>query len=314
MATREIPLASRAAPGVGPGASALHEAVVATLAYADVFDHPLTAAEVHRDLVAVRASPAQVRRALSGIPGLSCRDGYYALPGRQATVAIRLQRAAAAAGLWSRALRWGRALAALPLVRMVAITGALAVDSVDPGADIDYLVVAAAGRVWVCRALVTALARLVSLRGAALCPNYLISEDALVIALHNLYTAHELVQMVPVAGPATFLRMLEANRWIGELLPNAGALPTARVEPGPVGGALARLVEAALHGRLGDALEARLQRWQSARLRRKIDAGRLGGHEASFGADGYKGHFDAHGERIMAAWEARVLELRWTLT
>jgi hypothetical protein len=303
-------IAARAAESRDPMARAVADAVLATLAYADVFDYPLTAEEVHRDLVAVRTTPEQVATALRSVPGLRCTNGYYALPGREATVATRGRRTAAAAALWPRALRWARALAALPFVRMVAVTGALAVENVDPGADIDYLVVVAAGRVWVCRALVTAIARLASLRGAALCPNYLLSVDALAIPLRNLYTAHELLQMVPVAGEATYSRMLEANRWTAAFLPNVHPSRPPGEGPGPVGGALARLAETALRGRLGNALELRLRRLQTGRLRRKIAAGRLGGREASFGADGYKGHFDAHGARITEAWTARVRELR----
>jgi len=303
-------LAPGAARGGDPQARVVADAVLATLAYADVFDYPLTAQEVHRDLVAVRATLEQVAAALASVPELRCTDGYYALPGREGIVATRRRRAAAAAALWPRARRWARALAALPFVRMVAVTGALAVENVDAGADIDYLVVVAAGRVWVCRALVTALARLASLRGAALCPNYLLSVDALAIPLRSLYTAHELLQMVPVAGQATCATMLEANRWIAGFLPNAYPARAPEEEPGPVGGALARLAEATLRGRLGNALEVRLQRLQTARLRRKIAAGQLGGREASFGADGYKGHFDAHGERITRAWTARVRDLR----
>ena len=302
--------APHSARGGDPHARAVADAVLATLAYADVFDYPLTAKEVHRDLVAVRATPEQVAAALASVPALQCTDGYYALPGREATVAARRRRAAAAAALWPRAQRWARVLAALPFVRMVAVTGALSVENVEAGADIDYLVVVAAGRLWVCRALVTALARLASVRGAALCPNYLLSVDTLAIPLRSLYTAHELLQMVPLAGQATYSRMLDANRWIAGFLPNAYPARAPAEGPGPVGGTLARLAEAALRGRLGNALEVRLQRLQIARLRRKIATGQLGGREASFGADGYKGHFDAHGERITRAWTARVQALR----
>ena len=313
MATNPYPTARRVEPTPESGRRALERAVVATLAYADVFGHALTATEVHRHLIAVRATPTQVRAALAQVGGLSRGNGYYALPGRQAVVATRLRRAATAARLWPRALRWGRALAALPFVRMVAVTGALAVDCVEQGADVDFLIVAATGRVWVCRALVVALARVVSLRGAALCPNYLLSEDALEIPVRSLYTAHELVQMVLIAGRPTFLKMIHANPWVAEFLPNANAAHTVPDDARLVGGALTRLAETPLCGKFGDLLESRLRLWQSARLRRKIEAGQLGGREASFGADGYKGHFDAHGEQIMASWEARLHELRGPL-
>jgi hypothetical protein len=291
----------------------LPRALLATLAYADLFDHPLTAAEVHRHLVAAHATLEEVTEALHRAPRLvrrTTRSGrFFTLAGREAIVEVREQREASAARLWPRARRWGRVFGALPFVRMVAVTGALAVDAVEPGADIDYLVVATTGRVWLCRALVTALARAARSAGTLLCPNYVLSERALGLAERTLYTAHELVQMVPLAGRETWERMREANPWVATFLPNAGEVPSTSVTPRPVGGTLAHLGEAALRGRIGDRLEVGLARWQASRLRRKINRGDLSGREAAFGADGYKGHFDAHGARILAAWETRLRQL-----
>jgi hypothetical protein len=111
--------------------------------------------------------------------------------------------------------------------------------------------------------------------------------------------------MVPLAGPETWRRLCEANAWVADLLPNAGWTPSS-VPVRPVGGALARLLERVLRGRFGDRLEAALTRWQVSHLTGKIERGRLSIGEAAFGADGYKGHFDAHGFHILNAWRERL--------
>jgi hypothetical protein len=295
------------------GSTDLAGAVLATLAYADLFDHPLSAEEVHRQLVAVRATPEEVAEVLQTSPRIvrstSQSGGLFTLAGRDAIVEARRWREASAVRAWPQARRWGRALAALPYVRMVAVTGALAVDAVDPDADIDYLVVSTTGRVWTCRALVTALARVAGSAGIRLCPNYVLAERALALAERTLYTAHEMVQMVPLAGPETWQRMRDANHWVGTFLPNSLPLAPPPVSPRPVGGALARLAETALRGRAGDRLETALAHWQASRLQGKLSRGELSSGEAAFDADGYKGHFDGHGTRILAAWETRLRQL-----
>ncbi len=294
------------------GASAdpfLVRAVLDTLAYADIFAHPLTAEEVHNFLVATPATVGEVRSALRGSAKLrrsvECAGGLFMLAGRGENVALRQRREERAAAVWPKARRWARILAALPFVRLVAVTGALAVDAADPGSDIDYLIVATERRVWTCRAVVTALARAARLLGASLCPNYVLSEGALALEVRTLYTAHELLQMVPLAGGETWRRLCRANAWVSELLPNARWRPPSDVA-WPTEGKAARVVQWLLSGRSGERLERLLARWQVSRLTRKMARGALPQGEADFAPDSYRGHFDAHGARILSAWRARV--------
>src|SRR5260370_36997232 len=81
------------------------------------------------------------------------------------------------------------------------------------------------GRVWLCRAIVVGLVRTAALRGVELCPNYFLSERALVLDERNLFTAHEAAQMVPLTGIETYQRMRTLHRWTETFLPNAGGHP-----------------------------------------------------------------------------------------
>ncbi|MDQ7029329.1 MAG: hypothetical protein Q9O62_05875 [Ardenticatenia bacterium] len=160
----------------------LEQAVLKTVAYADIFDYPMRPAEVHRYLIGLRATPDDVNTALGSTPlqpYLVHRESYVVLRGREACVAVRQEREANAQRLWPKAVHYGHLIGHIPFVRMVAVTGALAVNNVKAGADIDYLVVTEPGYLWVCRAAVIALVRLVRLQGVELCPNYFLSTRAL---------------------------------------------------------------------------------------------------------------------------------------
>src|SRR4051794_5891166 len=134
------------------GVSALAHAILQTLHYADLFDFPMTLDEITRYLIGRRAAPETVGRELACNPALQAAvglaQGYYYLAGRAGLIAVRRERDAVSAALWRRTRRYVRVLQWFPFVRMVAITGALAMDNVGEWIDIDLLIAAAPGRVW----------------------------------------------------------------------------------------------------------------------------------------------------------------------
>jgi hypothetical protein len=280
----------------------LERAVIESVAYSDVFDYPLTLEEIRRSLPVV-ASTVEVAAALE----VACDfvigvAPFHVLTGREALVETRTRRAEASRRLMRRGFFYGRLIARLPFVRMVAVTGSLAVDNAEDGDDVDYLVVTAPGRVWLARALTIAVVRLASLRGLTLCPNYLLSETALALPERDVYTARELLQMRPVAGHAVYSRMLAANAWCADLLPSWRP-DAAEQDERP--GLLKRLGEAVLGGRLGDALE----RWFLRRKGRELRARAGANGETAFNEDICKGHFDAHRARLEAELALRMSPL-----
>jgi hypothetical protein len=112
----------------------IDQAALRAVAYADVFEYPLLAAEVHRYLHGATATPEATADALTGwsAPGnaLRCTDGYYTLPGREGLVEVRRRRTAHARQLWPAAIKYGQLIAGFPFVRMVAVTVSLAWDNV----------------------------------------------------------------------------------------------------------------------------------------------------------------------------------------
>lgn len=289
----------------------LEEAVLRTLAYGDVFDYAMTVAEISRYLEGARALPYTVEDLLSQGKRLSSytqvEGRYVSLRGRQGLAKLRRRRSAMARHIWPKARCYGNVIARLPFVRMVAVTGSLAVNNPDESGDIDYLVVTAPGRVWLCRALTIAVVRWAALRGDQICPNYVLSENGLKSDRENLYNAHELAQMVPLAGLQTYFRMRQANRWTLRFLPNAGGFPPLTpLEPAATRShGLKIAAEAALSGGVGDRLEA----WEMQRKVSRFASQAVGNLEADFCAEWCKGHFEGYAGRVMAAYRSRLEEL-----
>ncbi len=280
----------------------LEAAVWETIAYADMFDYPLMAGEIHRYLKGMAATLAEVEAVLHGrvlAHYLTHSPPFYLLAGREAIVPIRQQRAAHSQALWVAAVQYGQWVASLPFVRMVAVTGSLAVNNVDEWGDIDYLVVMEHGRVWLGRAFIIALVRFAAQRGHALCPNYILAETALVFPDQNLYTAHELLQMVPLYGLPIYQQIRQKNQWAAQFMPNAVNAPAL---PNPV---------PAPHRRTQKMLELPwrtpagqwLDQWEMRRKIRKFSRHAAPTHEADFHKDWCKGHFDAHKQRVLQAYQ-----------
>ncbi len=293
--------------------SELDDAILRTVLYGDVFHFAMSPREIHHFLISDQSTTLhEVEQALQRSRRLAellvQRDGLVAWVGRADLIELRAAREAASAHLLPQARRYGRWLACLPFVRMVAITGALAMrNASDIRDDLDYVLVTAPGRVWLARAFAIVIVRLSRRRGALVCPNYVLAETALAQDRRNLYIAHEVAQMVPLYGFALYARMRDQNVWAADYLPNADApfYPEVECRLSRPARAVQRVTEWLLGGRLGDALEG----WESTRKLRRFRAQMDAAHEAArLDSERVKGHFQDHGQRVLDQYMLRLRE------
>ncbi|MEM7344797.1 MAG: hypothetical protein AAF485_11185, partial [Chloroflexota bacterium] len=235
-------------------------------------------------------------------------DGFYSLAGKPDLVATRQRRYIAAQQLWPKAINYSRWIAALPFVKMVAITGSLAMENPRDGIDdIDYLIVTQTNRLWFCRALVIMMVRYGHLRGVHLCPNYLLTENVIYFEDRNLFTARELLQMIPLYGEDIYIQMRESNVWVADYLPQGTGTNLTKINDKLSWGQrfLKRVSESLFGGFIGDRLEAILQKIQISkhqRLAEKYNAL----DKVIFTADICKGHYDSPQSKTMNAYQKRV--------
>lgn len=295
----------------------LSRAVLQTVAYSDIFDYPLTAHEIHRYLIGVEASLEEVTRTVEDEEIFTRTGDYFTLPGRNETVNIRMHREVRSRELLSQAMKYGRMLGALPYIRMVALTGSLAVMNVLGDQDFDYMLVTAPGRVWMARAFALAFNRLTRLRGHTLCPNLIISETALEWNVHDLYSARELCQMKLIKGKDVYMRLMKVNGWIRNFLPNAfnaNSTDTTNKEAEHWRNSFIReihverfqhLLETLLRGNLGD----RFENWEMNRKIARFSKQAGFGEETIFNAEICQGNFHHHRQWTQEAYEDRLNKL-----
>jgi hypothetical protein len=281
----------------------LLQAILQTVTYSDVFDYPLTASEIHKYLVGIQASPIKVQQALEQNASLACREIYFTLPERTNIVEIRKQREARSKQILPLAVRYGKILGQLPFIRMVALTGSLAVLNISDHADFDYMLVAAHGRVWTARAFALLFNRFVRPFGWAICPNLILAESSLAWHTHDLYSARELCQMIPIAGINVYRKLIHANEWIKDFLPNANLESNSLLfEKRKQASLLQKLLEFPLRGKLGDLFE----RWEMNRKIARFSKQSGFGEETIFSAEICQGNFDQHRKWTREVFEKKL--------
>lgn len=214
----------------------LEEAILRTLIYAGIFDYPLDSTELYRFLITEEPlTPLDFDKLLPRIvtndSRISTNENCFFLKGREKLVALRKNRERWSQEKFLLAQKIGQKLKLIPWVKLVGVTGALAVKNAARDDDIDLLIVAGSGRLWSTRLLAVLLMELMGVRRRPkekdsrnkICLNLFLDENHLVIPVkeRNLYTAHEVVQMKPLwEKQDTYNEFLWENRWARTYLPN----------------------------------------------------------------------------------------------
>jgi len=291
-----------------PNCNTQAQAILCTLAYADIFDYPLTASEVHRYLIGVSASlpeiQVQLHKLANGHKQIEQHGDWFVLPQRAENCTTRRARNVSSTRLWAHAQHWGAKVAKLPFVRMVAVTGALSMNNAPDNDDIDLFIITQTGRVWLARAMAVSLVRWARRSGIGLCPNYVLAASALAQTQRNLFIAHEIAQMIPLNGESIYKQLRLENAWTAHFLPNANDAPTTiPMINTPNNSLIKPAAEALLSGKLGDWLDhhehQRKQRKFANYQRSNPLAAQLDHHHV-------KGHFNDHGTKIITNYELRI--------
>lgn len=188
--------------------SLLSKNILQTIIYYDIFNFPLTSFEIWKYLIAEKSfALGEVVEKLDSeeLKGkIEGYRGFYFLAGRKELVGRRIQNdknSVAKFKIAEKATKW---LRFVPFVRMIAVTGTLAMKNCEKDSDIDLFVVLEKGRIFTGRLLVTGLVHLLRKRRYGkkiknrICLNYFVATDRLEIQRKDLFAANEYSFIYPI--------------------------------------------------------------------------------------------------------------------
>jgi len=221
----------------------LDKNILATIIYYDGFGYPLTAFEIWKYLIRSDYFIADGRNE-SGIASLAeimeklqnenlkkyieSQNGFYFFKGRQQLVRERILNNKISVKKFDRLLKIIKWLKLIPFVKMIGVTGALAMKNAKEKSDLDLLIVLKQGKIWTGRTIITALLHIFGKRRHGLkisdrvCLNFFITDESLEIITKDLFSASEYMFLFPLYGLETYKRFQIKNRWIKSMKPNFG--------------------------------------------------------------------------------------------
>lgn len=212
----------------------MEKTILKTLIYADIFDYPLKLYEIHKWLIGKKVDLRQVEKALKKLLQkrlIKNTGGYYFLPGRAGLTRKRKIRTLQSSKFFFKVKIITQVLQIIPQIKLVGISGGLAMENADKKDDIDLILITAKKRIWLTRLLVCGFLDLIRARrtvkmknsevSGKLCVNILIEEDRLEQESQDIYLAHEILQMRPLwIRDNIYDKYLQENDWVFKFLPN----------------------------------------------------------------------------------------------
>lgn len=238
-----------------------HAAIVQTIAYFNLFDYPLTSLEVYKWLYQKKSKYSDVLFALQELTDdgqLVERDGFYCLVGREEIVAIRLSRYVLAEKKYRIALRAAQFIQLVPFITFVGVCNNVGFNNGSEKSDIDFFIVAKAGRLWLARLLVTIVVSILGIRRHKelitdrVCLSFYVADthlDLRDIALRPLdvYLLYWLATLWPLYDRAgVYRQLLDQNAALLSHLPNFyhnSPSPRRSIAPTAAGQGIQRMSE-----------------------------------------------------------------------
>lgn len=239
----------------------LEKSILATIAYYDVLDCPLTGFEVFKYLINPLHTITQsgfgqnlelepinkvfYLDVLNNLKNLSHplgsplrrieasearyideHNGFYFLKNRKEIFKTKIERQKISDQKRRKTRKIICWLQIIPYLRLVAISGSVALSNAQKNSDIDLLIIAKHKRIWTARFILSLFIHLIGKRRHAkktkdrLCLNHYITDQSLKINFPSLYNAQTYSHLIPVLEieQDIYKKFQQANKWIKDYL------------------------------------------------------------------------------------------------
>lgn len=289
--------------------------ILRALLYFDLFQYPLTQDEIRTfSTVPLPADWTTSLLRLCDRQWIVKQGDFYALRENSFRIARRIagnERARQSMVTAERMCRW---ISRVPFVRAIMLSGSISKGYMDTDSDIDYFIITAPNRLWLVRAALALIRRLLMFNSHRyLCTNYFIDDQHLEITEKNIFTAVETRTLIPMFGVDVVSRFRQANQWITHYLPQSRFEPVSFAPP-------VSMFKKILEHTLPDAWFTRMDRWVLAKSKqywKQRYAARLSEQEFSiaFESTTYvsRSHPEFYQKKVIRQYQNAVVQLEQQL-
>jgi len=259
--------------------------ILKTLGYFDLFRYPLTREEIslfHAEYIPSADIDTALEILLNN-RSIFRLDEFYSLQNDFLLAERRRKGNISAVKQMKTARRVAKLLSRFPFTKGIAVSGSLSKNFANEETDIDFFIVTDANRLWIARTFMHLYKKLTFLTGRQnwYCMNYYVDEAELEIAEKNIFTAMEIVTLVPMQGGGALDHFIARNEWTKKYFPVSRAKPPNIPEIKK--GFFRKLIEKIFSGNFGDLIDKWLMNITAKRWQKKTKKHRLNSKGFSMG-------------------------------
>lgn len=224
--------------------------------YFSIFNYPLQKDEIFKfsktpktEILEAELEELQSKNIIKNV------DGFYIYKDTDSIVKRRQNGNQLAKQVLPKAFKRAQFIAKFPYVESVSLSGGLSKNYYDDEGDFDFFIITKTKRLWIGRTLLIVYKKLfLNNNKKHFCVNYFISNEHLEIHEKNIFTATEIMTLIPITGKDIFEKFMTNNTWAKSYLPNISrnTLETVLEVKKPL---FTKAIQAICNTKLGNMLE-----------------------------------------------------------